>query len=45
MVVALGLDGNPADAPLSVSVLFGLAQIAAGIPGGVLWMMAGRQTA
>ncbi|MDH5556537.1 MAG: flippase-like domain-containing protein [Alphaproteobacteria bacterium] len=45
MVVALGLAGIPADAALSVSVLFGLAQIAAGLPGGVLWMMAGRQTA
>ncbi len=41
MVVALGLAGVPADAALSVSILFGLAQIAAGIPGGVLWLMAG----
>ena len=41
MVVALGLAGVPADAALTVSVLFGLAQIAAGLPGGVLWLMAG----
>ena len=41
MVVALGLAGVPADAALGVSILFGLAQIAAGIPGGVLWLMAG----
>ncbi len=42
MVVALGLAGVPADAALSVSILFGLAQIAAGIPGGVLWLLARR---
>jgi uncharacterized protein (TIRG00374 family) len=41
MVVALGLAGVPADAALSVSILFGLAQIAAGLPGGVLWLAAG----
>ena len=41
MVVALGLAGVPADAALSVSILFGLAQIAAGLPGGALWLMAG----
>ena len=40
MVVALGLAGVPAEAALSVSILFGLAQIAAGIPGGVLWLLA-----
>lgn len=41
MVVALGLAGVPADAALSVSILFGLAQIAAGLPGGALWLTAG----
>ncbi len=41
MVVALGLAGVPADAALTVSVLFGLAQIVAGLPGGALWLMAG----
>lgn len=41
MVVALGLAGVPADAALSVSVLFGLAQIVAGLPGGALWLAAG----
>ena len=41
MVLALGLAGVPADAALSVSILFGLAQITAGLPGGVLWLMAG----
>ena len=40
MVVALGLAGVPADAALSVSILFGLAQIAAGLPGGALWLTA-----
>jgi uncharacterized membrane protein YbhN (UPF0104 family) len=40
MVVALGLAGIAADAALSVSILFGLAQIAAGLPGGVLWLTA-----
>lgn len=41
MVVALGLAGVPAEAALSVSILFGLAQIAAGLPGGALWLSAG----
>jgi len=41
MVAALGLAGVPADAALTISVLFGLAQIAAGLPGGALWLMAG----
>jgi uncharacterized protein (TIRG00374 family) len=41
MVAALGLAGVPADAALSVSILFGLAQIVAGLPGGLLWLMAG----
>lgn len=41
MVVALGLAGVPAEAALTVSILFGLAQIAAGLPGGALWLMAG----
>jgi uncharacterized protein (TIRG00374 family) len=45
MVVALGLAGIPADAALSVSILFGLAQIVAGLPGGVLWLNAGGTTA
>lgn len=40
MVVALGLAGVPAEAALSVSILFGLAQIAAGLPGGALWLTA-----
>ncbi|MBE9556580.1 MAG: flippase-like domain-containing protein, partial [Proteobacteria bacterium] len=44
MVVALGLAGVPADAALSVSILFGLAMIVAGLPGGVLWLMAGGRT-
>jgi hypothetical protein len=41
MVMALGLAGVPADGALSVSILFGLAQIAAGLPGGALWLAAG----
>jgi len=41
MVVALGLAGVAADAALTVSILFGLAQIVAGLPGGGLWLMAG----
>lgn len=41
MVVALGLAGVPPDAALSVSILFGLAMIVAGLPGGVLWLSAG----
>lgn len=40
MVVALGLAGVPAAAAVGVSVLFGLAQILAGLPGGVLWLLA-----
>lgn len=43
MVTALGLAGVPADAALSVSILFGLAQIVAGLPGGALWLTAGRR--
>ena len=43
MVAALGLAGVPADAALSVSILFGLAQILAGLPGGALWLMAGQR--
>lgn len=42
MVFALGLAGVPADAALSVSILFGFAQIAAGIPGGLLWLSGSR---
>ncbi len=41
MVVALGLAGVPAEAALTVSILFGLAQIVAGLPGGALWLLAG----
>ncbi|MDH3230002.1 MAG: flippase-like domain-containing protein [Alphaproteobacteria bacterium] len=41
MVVALGLAGVAAEAALTVSILFGLAQIVAGLPGGALWLMAG----
>lgn len=41
MVVALGLAGVAPDAALTVSILFGLAQIVAGLPGGVLWLTAG----
>lgn len=41
MVVALGLAGVAADAALTVSILFGLAQIVAGLPGGILWLAAG----
>jgi uncharacterized protein (TIRG00374 family) len=44
MVVALGLAGVAADAALTVSILFGLAQIAAGLPGGALWLLAGGRT-
>lgn len=40
MVVALGLAGIPAEAALGVSVLFGIAQIVAGLPGGLLWLAA-----
>lgn len=41
MVMALGLAGVPADGALSVSILFGIAQIVAGLPGGALWLAAG----
>ncbi len=40
MVVALGLAAIPADAAFSVSVLFGVAQIVASLPGGVAWLLA-----
>jgi len=43
MVAALGLADVPADAALTVSVLFGFAQIIAGLPGGALWLMGGER--
>lgn len=45
MVIALGLAGVPAEAALTVSVLFGIVQIVAGLPGGALWLMAGGRAA
>lgn len=41
MVVALDLAGVEAEAAVGVSVLFGVAQILAGLPGGVLWLASG----
>lgn len=38
MVVAFGFVGVPAASALAVSLLFGLVQVAVGVPGGVLWL-------
>lgn len=45
MVVALGLVGVAPAAAFSLSVLYGLVNVAAGIPGGILWLARGRTTA
>lgn len=41
MVSVLGLSGVPAEAALTLSILFGLVQIVAGLPGGVMWLLSG----
>jgi uncharacterized membrane protein YbhN (UPF0104 family) len=42
MVVALGLVGVAPAAAFSLSLLYGLVNMAAGIPGGLLWLATGR---
>jgi uncharacterized protein (TIRG00374 family) len=42
MVVALGLIGVPAIAAFSLSVLYGLVVMAAGLPGGFIWLATWR---
>lgn len=42
MVVALGLVGVPAIAAFSLSVLYGLVVMAAGLPGGFIWLATWR---
>lgn len=43
MVAAFGLVGVPAADAFALSVLFGLAVLASGLPGGVLWLWTGRR--
>ena len=40
MVVALGFLGVPAVASLAASVIYGMAIIAIGLPGGIVWLLA-----
>ncbi len=42
MIVAFELMGFPADKALAVSITFGLAMIAASLPGGLLWLRTRR---
>ena len=42
MIVAFGFMGFPADKALAVSITFGLAMIAASLPGGLLWLRTRR---
>jgi len=42
MVVFFGLVGVPAADALAMSILFGLAALVAGLPGGVLWVVQRR---
>ncbi len=42
MIVAFGLMGFPADKALAVSITFGLAMIAASLPGGLWWLRTRR---
>jgi uncharacterized protein (TIRG00374 family) len=39
MVVGLGFAGTSAPEALAISLLFGLAQIVVGVPGGVMWLL------
>lgn len=39
MVVGLGFAGIPAADALATSIVYGLAQIAAGLPGGAIWLI------
>jgi glycosyltransferase 2 family protein len=39
MVAGFGFLGIPAEGALTVSVLFGVAQILVSLPGGVVWML------
>ena len=41
MVTALGLIGVSAESALVLSILFGLAAIAASLPGGLIWLLSG----
>ena len=43
MVTALGLAGVPEDIALTTSILFGLTTLATSLPGGLLWVLNGRQ--
>ena len=43
MVVAFGFVGIPAADALVVSLTFGALLVAAGMPGGILWLLSGRQ--
>ena len=42
MVVIFSLAGLPADASLSISVLFGACLILSGLPGGLFWLLSRR---
>ena len=43
MVVALGFVDVPAADALVISLAFGILLIAAGLPGGVLWLLSGQR--
>lgn len=43
MVVAFGFVGIPAADALVISLTFGALLVATGLPGGVLWLLSGRQ--
>lgn len=42
MVVALGYVGVSATDAVTISVIFGLLMITAGLPGGLIWLLSGR---
>jgi uncharacterized protein (TIRG00374 family) len=44
MVVALGTVGVGSEAALAISVLFGVANAIAALPGGVIWLTSGRSS-
>lgn len=43
MVTVLGLADVPAEAALTLSILFGFVMILAGLPGGAMWLLAGAR--
>ena len=43
MVVLLGFAGIRAPEALAISLVFGLAQAAVGLPGGLLWLLRRRR--